>query len=275
MARQNLENLESGLNIRNKINSNFTEVYNDISGIGDRNSPSGYVGIENDGSVIGTFASRRDTYDNISQTVLAAGELAFTTDTKDTFLGDGVTQGGVFLHGTPKFIGEEITVNLDTSKILSEYTLEDMFTIDGLSTGIYKYEFDVYAWAPTADPPVNPSTWGFFIVTSSWVVNMSLPYPPGIYPEVYGIWSCIWDDGAIRSDSFPYISYPLHFNQPSSTTFSSMLKGRFTGLLYHTRGPSGTIANAPLNSFVIFPLGVGGNTTGLRINLFGNIQRIK
>ena len=70
--------------------------------LGRKNQPNGYVGIDESGDVIGTFAQRYDTAANIAAIVLAAGELAYTSDTQETFIGDGVTEGGLFLWQKPQ-----------------------------------------------------------------------------------------------------------------------------------------------------------------------------
>lgn len=61
------------------------------------NQPNGFVQIDGNGDVLGTFAQRRDTAANIAAIVLKDGELAFTTDTKETFIGDGTAAGGLFV----------------------------------------------------------------------------------------------------------------------------------------------------------------------------------
>lgn len=68
-----------------------------VAELGRKNQAGGYVGIDGSGDVLGTFAQRRDTAANIAGIVLKNGELAFTTDTQETFIGDGVTAGGKFL----------------------------------------------------------------------------------------------------------------------------------------------------------------------------------
>lgn len=74
-----------------------------LGDLGQKNEPDGYVGINSDGIVLGTFAQRIGTAAEISAITLANGELAFTTDTKETFIGDGVTSGGSFLWQQPKW----------------------------------------------------------------------------------------------------------------------------------------------------------------------------
>jgi hypothetical protein len=50
-------------------------------------------------SIEGTFVHRQDTAAEIDEIVLAAGELAFTTDTNEIRRGDGTTPGGIFVCG--------------------------------------------------------------------------------------------------------------------------------------------------------------------------------
>lgn len=78
--------------------STSAEYIPGVAELGRKNQAGGYVGINGSGVVLGTFAQRRDTAANIAGIVLANGELAFTTDTQETFIGDGVTAGGLFLH---------------------------------------------------------------------------------------------------------------------------------------------------------------------------------
>lgn len=83
--------------------STFAEYIPGVAELGRKNQAGGYVGIDESGVVLGTFAQRRDTSANIAAIVLANGELAFTTDTKETFIGDGVTSGGIFLRQQPQW----------------------------------------------------------------------------------------------------------------------------------------------------------------------------
>lgn len=80
-----------------------TSIYNPgVAELGRKNAADGYVGIDGSGDVLGTFAQRRDTAANIAGIVLKSGELAFTTDTHEAFIGDGTTAGGVFLSQKPQ-----------------------------------------------------------------------------------------------------------------------------------------------------------------------------
>lgn len=243
--------------------------------VGFRNQPDGFVGIESNGDVLGTFASRRDTLANIASVVLAPGELAFTTDTKDVFVGDGVTAGGLFLYSTPKFISEAITATVAQSITILDVPTQDMFYVQDLSTGVYKYEFDLSVFS--SQVYVNPSTWAFWVLSSSWSFNGSLPYPPGIRPNIKGYWHCTWNDGTINGGEFPYISYPLFFNGPQNATTQIVfgMRGKLTGLMYHERGPNGTVAQALPNSLVIIPGALSGTTENLTTNIHGTVQRIK
>lgn len=66
-----------------------------------KNQPNGLVGIDANGDVVGTFAQRVGVAADIYALVLASGELAYATDTREMFIGDGVTAGGVFFHSAP------------------------------------------------------------------------------------------------------------------------------------------------------------------------------
>lgn len=77
--------------------STSAEYIPGVAELGRKNQAGGYVGINGSGVVLGTFAQRRDTAANIAGIVLANGELAYTTDTQEIFIGDGSTAGGIFL----------------------------------------------------------------------------------------------------------------------------------------------------------------------------------
>lgn len=66
--------------------------------LGRKNQAGGYVGIDGSGNVIGTFVHRTGNSLEISSIVLANGELAYATDTKEIFIGDGITPGGIFFR---------------------------------------------------------------------------------------------------------------------------------------------------------------------------------
>ena len=68
------------------------------------------VGIGPSGEIIGTFASRVATQAALSSIVLKNGELAFASDSKDTFRGNGTTPGGLLVAG-----GRSITANFTVS----------------------------------------------------------------------------------------------------------------------------------------------------------------
>lgn len=67
------------------------------------NQSDGIVLINSDGDVPGTFSQRRETLAVLAGRLLKAGELAFTTDTEETYIGDGVTNGGRFLWQKPQW----------------------------------------------------------------------------------------------------------------------------------------------------------------------------
>lgn len=81
-----------------------------VAELGRKNQADGYVGINGGGVVVGTFSQRRDTAANIAAIVLANGELAFTSDREETFIGDGATAGGIFLSQKPQ-VASAVGVN--------------------------------------------------------------------------------------------------------------------------------------------------------------------
>jgi len=243
--------------------------------VGTRNAPNGFVGIESDGSVLGTFTSRRNTLANIASVVLAPGELAFTTDTKDVFVGDGVTAGGLFLDSAAKYISQAITVTINQSITLTSISAANMFFVQGLSTGLYQYDLDVRALSNQVSPVPNPSNWGFLIMSSTHVAYGSPPYSPGVFPDIYAFYRSHWNDGSVRASEFPYADFPIQFNNPSATSqIAGGMYGKLTGLLYHTNGPLGTLAQAPANSIAIVPFSLSGITTDLMLNVYGSFRRI-
>lgn len=67
-----------------------------------KNQPNGLVGIDTNGDVVGTFSQRVGTAAEISAVTLRAGELAYTSDNREIFIGDGTTAGGLFLYQSPR-----------------------------------------------------------------------------------------------------------------------------------------------------------------------------
>lgn len=77
-----------------------------VAELGRKNQPNGYVGIDGDGDIVGTFAQRKGTAAEIAAITLADGELAFTTDTKELRLGDGATLGGNWFYSQAQFASQ-------------------------------------------------------------------------------------------------------------------------------------------------------------------------
>lgn len=73
-----------------------------LAELGRKNQAGGYVGIDENGDVVGTFAQRVGTSAEIAAIVLANGELAYTSDTQELFIGDGATTGGLFYYQKPQ-----------------------------------------------------------------------------------------------------------------------------------------------------------------------------
>lgn len=82
--------------------STSAEYIPGIAELGRKNQAGGYVGIDDSGDVLGTFAQRVDTAANLAAITLAAGELGYASDTQSLFVGDGATAGGIFLHQKPQ-----------------------------------------------------------------------------------------------------------------------------------------------------------------------------
>lgn len=72
-----------------------------VAELGRKNQAGGYVGIDDNGVVLGTFAQRVDTAANLELITLAAGELGYASDTKELLIGDGATAGGIFHSQVP------------------------------------------------------------------------------------------------------------------------------------------------------------------------------
>lgn len=68
------------------------------------NQPGGMVTSQSDGTIFGRFAQRVGTAAEIAAIALASGELAYTSDTQEFFVGDGATSGGVFVKQIPQVV---------------------------------------------------------------------------------------------------------------------------------------------------------------------------
>lgn len=66
------------------------------------NQPNGVVVADENGVVPGTFSQKYDTEAEILTVVLAAGQLAYASDTQSWFVGDGTTAGGKFFKQIPQ-----------------------------------------------------------------------------------------------------------------------------------------------------------------------------
>lgn len=122
--------------------STSAEYIPGVAELGRKNQAGGYVGIDDSGDVQGTFAQRVDTAANIAGIVLANGELAFTTDTKETFLGDGITAGGVFVHQVLRHASISPALT-DASMKFSGGTPASV-SLD-LPAGLYRVQYGIHA----------------------------------------------------------------------------------------------------------------------------------
>ena len=78
----------------------FSQLFDSLTiaaGIGVRDEPNGYVGIDADGNSFGQFVPRRGNTEYINGLILSEGELAYNTDTNTLIVGDGIAAGGTSL----------------------------------------------------------------------------------------------------------------------------------------------------------------------------------
>jgi hypothetical protein len=62
-----------------------------------KDQPNGYPGLDANGEFIGQLIARLETAAAMAGVTLDAGEFGFTTDTEELYIGDGVTEGGIFI----------------------------------------------------------------------------------------------------------------------------------------------------------------------------------
>lgn len=133
------------------------------------NQPNGFVKIDSNGDVLGTFAQRRDTAANIAGIVLKSGELAFTTDTEEVFVGDGSTAGGLFLFQ-----------KWQTSGVLSTPTNTMTLSLSSSATKFTKAVFAGQAYeieisAVFAGDTSNTSNFALFVHTNPDELDNAYP----------------------------------------------------------------------------------------------------
>lgn len=120
---------------------NAQSVANQINGIiaSKTNVANGLLGLDANGDALATLIQRFGTASQIDPIVLANGQAAFTTDTREIRLGDGITPGGVFIAGGSRVFGTNdlVTMNststpaVDTVVPVEEFSL---YRIKGMYT---------------------------------------------------------------------------------------------------------------------------------------------
>jgi hypothetical protein len=229
------------------------------------------VGIDGDGNVMGTFASRRDTFANIAAITLEAGELAFTTDTKDVFLGDGVTVGGIWLYGQPRafaFNQTGLTVSSAVSAIV----------VEGLSHGSYTFEYTArfnHSGAGTSNFAVQHTP-------SDWLLNPD-PVPLGYMGGTSTVFCrATWSDGTIQLANSTFFipgsgqSAPGRVTAPITNLELNDAAVQIHGG-FRLNSSAANVAGVPANSFAIQyfkRLIFGSDQTGVALTIMGSLRRV-
>lgn len=142
-----------------------------------RNAANGFLGLDSSGNALGTFCSRRDTAANIVGTTLKSGELAFTTDYNEIFLGDGSTAGGLFLGCTPRTYGQRVVGTHNGSSTAS------LTSIPVAANATYKVEFTC-----SYSSAVAASNFGW-VIKRSGLMGSGLIFDSNTRASAWGYWS--------------------------------------------------------------------------------------
>lgn len=143
-----------------------------VAELGRKNQAGGYVGINGSGVVLGTFAQRRDTAANIAGIVLANGELAFTTDTKETFIGDGSTAGGVFRHQELQTATKTYVGTIASAPAVGSATSTTSVLIPKVTSGVYEFDVQGIFYNDTG----NQSNFGISISAQGFIPALFSTY---------------------------------------------------------------------------------------------------
>lgn len=150
--------------------------------------PNGLVKLNADGNLEAYVIHRQVTSAEISSIVLEDGEIAFTSDTHEIHLGDGVTPGGKLV--SDEDYGAELLINggFDTSLDgWSQTTAGKWNWSDGKAVAIIKSGFYNYLYQ---DVTVEANTW--------YILNYETDQP--LYVACNGIAaSYVWEDDTISN----------------------------------------------------------------------------
>lgn len=130
---------------------NAQSVANQINGIiaSKTNVANGLLGLDANGDALATLIHRFGTAAEIDQIVLSAGQTAYTTDTRETRLGDGSTVGGIFVGGGSRIFGDAVnTVPIASTTV----GIEDSIPVS--PGGVYRIR-GMYSFAGDTDNQSN------------------------------------------------------------------------------------------------------------------------
>lgn len=149
----------------------------DVVQIADLDTPNNPPSLNEDGHLVGTWLQRTGTDAEINAITLGLGELAYTTDTLEIRIGDGVTPGGIFYSAKWQRVANVVANHATSSTTLTnisgislsykadaEYRIK--FVICGSDAGsASNWKFSLAGstgWkVETGDAlsPVHPMTW--------------------------------------------------------------------------------------------------------------------
>lgn len=152
------------------------------------NGPNGLVKLNSDGNLEAYVIHRQATSAEISSIVLEDGEIAFTYDTHEIHLGDGITPGGQLVsdedYGAELLINGSFDTNLDG---WSQTTAGKWNWVDGKAVAIINTGFMNYLYQ---DVTVEANTW--------YILNYETDQP--LHVACNGVAaSYVWEDDTISN----------------------------------------------------------------------------
>ncbi|MGN6543767.1 MAG: hypothetical protein ACTHK7_01875 [Aureliella sp.] len=146
--------------------------------------PNGYPQLDDTGALVGTILHRTGTDAEIAAIVLAEGEFAYCTDTKETRVGDGVTAGGVLAGGGAKvYLGDSLSIANSTAFTTSA-------TAPYLANSHYRVTVIVYV----LDASITNNCKFLLSGTQNWRSPFSSPIITS--PSRFLLWHSYYNDNA-------------------------------------------------------------------------------
>ena len=110
-------------------------VLEDYQLLSEKDEPSGYAGLDEDGNLnVNQILVRTEDSATLAGIVLEEGELAYTTDSKRIYVGDGVTAGGIY-STSDLFVPLQLEVGGNAQSVLVIPTISPCGVVDSGSTG--------------------------------------------------------------------------------------------------------------------------------------------